>query len=126
MRLELKRCNKFSLVQNQHVPELCRAEKARKGQGATVERHLGMLQAIATHDVLHQREKTVHILPGRHTGALALVGLARFKLLQPYGLAITPERLYRFPRFAFIVRQFDCHASSLLPVTAESGILLVA
>jgi hypothetical protein len=69
-------------------------------------------------DVLDQNKKTIHILPCRYTGTFALIGLARFKLLQPRGLTITPKRSYRFPRFALIVSQFDCHTSPLLLIAA--------
>lgn len=116
MRLELKRRYKFSLVQNQHIPKLCRAKKAGEGQDTAVERNPGVLQTIHVDDVLDQDKKTIHILPGRHTGAFSLIGLARFKLLQPRGLTVPPERAYRFPRFAFIVCQLDCHTAPLLPV----------
>lgn len=76
------------------------------------------------HDVLHQRDETVHILAAGHTGALALIDFSGLDLFLPRLLAIAPERPDGVPRFRFIIRQIKRHV--LVPVSAERRLFLAA
>ena len=63
-----------------------------------------MSKAVGAHDVLYQRDESIHVLATGDTGALALIDDPSFDLLLSRLLSISPERHNSIPCFRFIVR----------------------
>jgi hypothetical protein len=114
LALELNGRHKTLAIHHEHIPYLRGAEVAWEREHPTFQADVCVPKAVKVHNVLHQSQEAVHVLPCRDPGALPSVSSAALDLLLACGLAVSPECLDRFGGLGMVVSQINARWSSPL------------